>query len=62
MSDSLYPFENNYRIKLVGCDESTEIEFFLDSHEVPLFLEIADKINEAAEDYCQPNMYVTEIK
>jgi hypothetical protein len=60
---NLYPFKNNYRIKLVGWADDTEIEFFLDGHEVPLLQEIADKINEAAPVWGrQPRMFVTEIK
>lgn len=61
MSESLYPFKPNYRITLAGCDDGTIIEFFLDGHEVPLLMEIAEKINEASEDSCMPRMYVTEI-
>lgn len=62
MSEAIFPFKPNYKINLVGCDDSTEIEFFLDGHEVPLLMEIAEKINEAAYETCQPNMYVTEIE
>lgn len=61
MSEPLYPFRANYEIELIGCDDHTKIEFFLDGHEVPLLMEIAEKINEVGGG-CSPTMHVTEIK
>ena len=47
-----------YLIKVVGCDDSTEVIIQADDIEFAAILNLARKVNEKSDDLCQPTMSI----
>jgi hypothetical protein len=51
----------NYKIQLIGCDDSTSINIDLDINEFRLVDRIARLLTDASSHSCEPTMAVYEI-